>query len=121
VVVGRGGVGCFDPVMLCSFTTGNTSAMASMLTRCVAVPCTPCTTTTPTNHTLQGIIALVLLKNCCCPVDRAFLGEPRVMVRSFISGGVMAILFIFLFSFVGIFGAMEAVLSPGRCVRPKPQ
>lgn len=44
--------------------------------------------------------------------DRAFLGEPRVMVRSFIRGGVMAVLFIFLFSFVGIFGAMEAVLNP---------
>jgi hypothetical protein len=38
------------------------------------------------------------------------------MVRSFITGGIMAILFIFLFSFVGIFGAMEAVLNPGRCV-----
>lgn len=50
-----------------------------------------------------------------CPAscaDRAFLGEPRVMVRSFITGGIMAILFIFLFSFVGIFGAMEAVLNP---------
>jgi hypothetical protein len=34
------------------------------------------------------------------------------MVRSFISGGIMAILFIILFSFVGIFGAMEAVLNP---------
>ncbi|WIA39871.1 hypothetical protein OEZ86_013316 [Tetradesmus obliquus] len=44
--------------------------------------------------------------------DRAFLGEPRTMVRSFITGGVMAILFIFLFSFVGIFGAMEVVLNP---------
>jgi hypothetical protein len=38
------------------------------------------------------------------------------MVRSFITGGVMAILFIFLFSFVGIFGAMEAVLNPSRSV-----
>lgn len=36
------------------------------------------------------------------------------MVRSFITGGIMAILFIFLFSFVGIFGAMEAVLNPDR-------
>jgi len=66
-------------------------------------------------------------QNCCtrpllislcvhrsCNSDRAFLGEPRVMVRSFISGGIMAILFIFLFSFVGIFGAMEAVLNPDR-------
>eukprot|EP00878_Enallax_costatus_P010689 GHUV01011165.1.p1 GENE.GHUV01011165.1~~GHUV01011165.1.p1 ORF type:complete len:509 (+),score=97.58 GHUV01011165.1:266-1792(+) len=44
--------------------------------------------------------------------DRAFLGEPHIMVKSFITGGVMAILFIFLFSFVGIFGAMTAVLHP---------
>eukprot|EP00775_Hariotina_reticulata_P012830 gene12830-12958_t len=44
--------------------------------------------------------------------DRAFLGEPGTMVRAFVAGGIMAILFIFLFSFVGIFGAMAAVLRP---------
>jgi hypothetical protein len=36
------------------------------------------------------------------------------MVKAFITGGMAAILFIFLFSFVGIFGAMEAVLNPDR-------
>ncbi|KAF6258847.1 hypothetical protein COO60DRAFT_1622110 [Scenedesmus sp. NREL 46B-D3] len=44
--------------------------------------------------------------------DRAFLGEPRTMVRAFVVGGVIAIAFILVFSFVGIFGAMEAVLNP---------
>lgn len=34
------------------------------------------------------------------------------MVKSFVTGGVIAIIFIFLFSFVGIFGAMTAVLHP---------
>lgn len=37
-----------------------------------------------------------------------------MMVRAFVAGGIVAIVFIFLFSFVGIFGAMEAVLNPGR-------
>lgn len=34
------------------------------------------------------------------------------MVSAFIAGGALAIVFIILFSFVGIFGAMTAILRP---------
>jgi hypothetical protein len=46
--------------------------------------------------------------------DRAFLAEPKTMVKAFISGGIIAALFIFFFGFLGIFGSMVAVLQPWR-------
>lgn len=65
--------------------------------------------------------------NCCCgceqgilsypffdPVltDRAFLADPKTMFFAFMIGGIFAAVFILLFSFIGIFGAMETILNP---------
>ncbi|KAJ9523670.1 hypothetical protein QJQ45_020099 [Haematococcus lacustris] len=44
--------------------------------------------------------------------DRAFLAEPWAMLKAFLLGGVLAALFILLFSFIGIYGAMQAILEP---------
>jgi hypothetical protein len=45
--------------------------------------------------------------------DRAFLAEPRTMLIAFLAGGALAAVFILLFSFLGIYGAMQAILDPG--------
>lgn len=41
--------------------------------------------------------------------DRAFITEPRKMLRSFTLAGVLGVLFILLFSFVGIYNRVEGV------------
>lgn len=41
--------------------------------------------------------------------DRAFITEPRKMLRSFALAGVLGVLFILLFSFVGIYNRVEGV------------
>ncbi len=50
--------------------------------------------------------------------DRAFLNEPRTMVKSFTLGGTVAGIFILLFGFFGMFGNMQAILRPDACVLP---
>ena len=45
--------------------------------------------------------------------DRAFLAEPRTMLRAFCAGGALAAAFIVGFSTLGIFGNMEAALGGG--------
>ena len=47
--------------------------------------------------------------------DRAFLNEPRTMVKSFTLGGTVAGIFILLFGFLGMFGNMQAILRPDAC------
>ena len=47
--------------------------------------------------------------------DRAFLNEPRTMVKSFTLGGTVAGIFILLFGFFGMFGNMQAILRPDAC------
>ncbi|KAL3138479.1 hypothetical protein ABBQ32_006269 [Trebouxia sp. C0010 RCD-2024] len=44
--------------------------------------------------------------------DRAFLASPKAMLISFMLAGIISGLFIFLFSFMGIFGNMVANLEP---------
>ncbi|HAM33120.1 MAG TPA: sodium:solute symporter [Deltaproteobacteria bacterium] len=41
--------------------------------------------------------------------DRAFITEPRKMLRSFTVAGILGVLFILLFSFVGIYNRVEGV------------
>lgn len=41
--------------------------------------------------------------------DRAFITEPRKMLRSFTVAGVLGVLFILLFSFVGIYNRVEGI------------
>lgn len=41
--------------------------------------------------------------------DRAFITEPRKMLRSFTVAGILGIIFILLFSFVGIYNRVEGV------------
>ncbi|MGE5247121.1 MAG: sodium:solute symporter family transporter [Verrucomicrobiota bacterium] len=41
--------------------------------------------------------------------DRAFITEPRKMLRSFATAGVLGVLFILLFSFVGIYNRAEGI------------
>lgn len=41
--------------------------------------------------------------------DRAFLTEPRQMLRSFVLAGILGVLFILLFSFVGIYNRVEGI------------
>ena len=48
--------------------------------------------------------------------DRAFLNEPRTMVKSFTLGGTVAGVFILLFGFLGMFGNMQTILRPSACV-----
>lgn len=77
-----------------------------------------------TRFSLKGGLDLLivgLLQGCLSypffdPVltDRAFLTEPKTMVKAFILGGAMAAVFILLFSFMGIFGSMVAVLQPWK-------
>lgn len=47
--------------------------------------------------------------------DRAFLAEPVTMVGAFTLGGLVAAVFILLFSFAGIFGNAQASLYPTTC------
>lgn len=48
--------------------------------------------------------------------DRAFLASPGAMLISFLLAGLVSFTFILLFSFMGIFGNMTAVLRPQRYV-----
>jgi Na+/proline symporter len=41
--------------------------------------------------------------------DRAFITEPRTMLRSFTTAGILGVLFILLFSFVGIYNRVEGI------------
>jgi hypothetical protein len=63
---------------------------------------------------LQGLLSYPFFD----PVltDRCFLTEPKKMVRSFVVGGAIAGLFIFFFSFIGIYGNMlGACVAAGAC------
>lgn len=44
--------------------------------------------------------------------DRAFLAEPHTMAGAFVFGGLLSAAFIFMFSFLGVFGNMQAILDP---------
>ncbi|KAK9829007.1 hypothetical protein WJX72_003371 [[Myrmecia] bisecta] len=59
---------------------------------------------------LQGLLSYPFFD----PVltDRAFLAHPRTMLWAFMLGGAVAAAFILVFSFLGIFGSMEAILNP---------
>lgn len=48
--------------------------------------------------------------------DRAFLASPGAMLISFLLAGLVSGSFILLFSFMGIFGNMTAILRPQRYV-----
>jgi len=51
--------------------------------------------------------------------DRAFLAEPKTMVKSYFVGGCLATLFIIFYSLVGIFGNMAYKLDPRAKLFPK--
>jgi len=44
--------------------------------------------------------------------DRAFLASPKTMMAAFYTGGLISMIFIFFFGFVGVFGNMAATLDP---------
>ena len=44
--------------------------------------------------------------------DRAFLASPGAMLVAFLMAGLVSGTFILLFSFMGIFGNMTAILRP---------
>lgn len=50
--------------------------------------------------------------SCACQVltDRAFLSKPKTMVKAFLVGGSIAIMFIVLFGFIGIYGELPLTL-----------
>ena len=57
--------------------------------------------------------------------DRCFMATPKVMVRSFYVGGAMAIMFIFFFGLIGVYGNMYAAChcitwSKSTCVEYGP-
>ena len=66
--------------------------------------------------TLQGILSYPFFD----PVltDRAFLASPGAMLISFLLAGLVSGTFILLFSFMGIFGNMTAILRPQRYTLP---
>ena len=62
---------------------------------------------------IQGIISYPFFD----PVltDRGFIGTPKTMIKSMFVGGILAAAFIFLFSFIGVYGAFYHELYNEAC------
>ncbi len=65
-----------------------------------------------TSYCLSTLCIAVTLFSDPVLTDRAFLAKPKTMLLSFLTGGALSATFILLFSFVGIYGRMVAVLEP---------